>query len=157
MLAAARTHLARAMANANPTPRAPACPPFPCQEDFAYRANFLGCSSTFIPAPSCSITNRDQRLWVRNLDQVREQRSRLNDAKWDPYAHHNARQGFLQFLASDMVFRKDNYARPVATLEEATCFQAALRDVVTDGGNHGCPPGPDEEFRSGAGPLPASP
>jgi hypothetical protein len=155
VLAAARSHLASAMAHSNPTPRQPPCAPLAFQEDFAFRPSFLGCGSTFIPAPNCSSTDRNPRLWVRNLNGVREQRARLTDAQWDPYAHFNARQAHLQFLAADLVYRKDKYARPISALEDATCFQQSLAGSIPDSGAGGCPPGPLDGPQMGAGAIPA--
>jgi hypothetical protein len=101
--------------------------PLPCSLRVGWQPSFVGCSTTFIEAPSCNLYKKDDRLWNRRLDDIVQERSVQSGEIWDVYKHFSSRQKFAQFLSEDMVNRKGFYERPIENLEEAACFRQRAR------------------------------
>lgn len=100
--------------------------PRPCDMSVAWQPSFVGCSSTFVPSPhlagsnGCPLYKKDARAWPRRLDEEMYRRSIVSGEIWDPYKHFEARQKFAQFISEDMVHRKDQWMRPIETLDQSS-------------------------------------
>lgn len=98
-----------------------------CPLENRWESAFTSCPTTFIETPSCQLHKKDDRLWHRSLNDIIQDRSVVSGAEWDPYKHYHSRQKFAQFLAADWVNRKDQYARPISSLDESFCFNQKLQ------------------------------
>lgn len=103
-----------------------------CPADTLWQAKFKGCPSTWIETPTCKIYERDDRLWHKDLNPLIQERAMQNGEIWDFYKHFNARQLFSQFIAEDMVNRKDQYMRPISSMEESYCMGKEKAGIEMD-------------------------
>jgi len=101
-----------------------------CPLEVDWQASFKNCPSTHLSSPTCKIYERDDRLWHTDLNDLIQERAMLNGEIWDPYKHFNNRQLFAQFLAKDLVNRKDQHMRPISSIEESYCFGKAKAGIA---------------------------
>lgn len=100
-----------------------------CPLEVNWEMKFQGCPSTYLDATGCKLYNKYDRIWVKDLNPLWEQRTTQLGAKWNPYEHFNGRQGWNQFLAKDIVNRKDSYMTPLASIKESKCFGALKQGI----------------------------
>lgn len=94
--------------------------PLPCDVQVNWEPSFIGCSSTFVPSdPPKKTSCADPRAWQKNLNEVMLERSLSLNDEWDLYKHYNARQKFMQFIAKDLVYRRDKYSIPIGNIADS--------------------------------------
>lgn len=113
------TVLAHHMAQAQEDPMELQCPEeeVPCPQEVVWRNSFPGCGSFHIPIEGKSYF-RDERLWQGDLNPKIQERYALMDKGWDPYKHMNARQAWMQFIATNNSSQSDKYMKAIDDLTD---------------------------------------
>jgi hypothetical protein len=89
----------------------------PCPQDVVWRNTFPGCGSFHIPVEGKDYF-RDDRLWQGDLNPKIQARYALMGKQWDPYEYMDARQAWLQFIATNNSTQSDKYMRAVDDLTD---------------------------------------
>lgn len=113
------TLLAHHMAETQADPIELECPdgPPPCPEEVVWRNTFPGCGSFHIPIEGKNYF-RDERLWQGDLNPKIQERFALIGKGWDPYEYMNARQAWMQFIATNNSTQSDKYMKPIDDLTD---------------------------------------
>jgi hypothetical protein len=113
------TVLAHHMAQAQEDPIELQCPQeeVPCPQEIVWQNSFPGCGSFHIPIEGKSYF-RDERLWQGDLNPKIQERYALMDKGWDPYKHMNARQAWMQFIATNNSSQSDKYMKAIDDLTD---------------------------------------
>jgi hypothetical protein len=113
------TLLAHHMAQAQEDPIELQCPEeeVPCPQEIVWQNSFPGCGSFHIPFEGKSYF-RDERLWQGDLNPKIQERYALMDKGWDPYKHMNARQAWMQFIATNNSSQSDKYMKAIDDLTD---------------------------------------
>jgi hypothetical protein len=125
------TVLAQHMAQAQEDPIELQCPEeeVPCPQDVVWRNTFPGCGSFHIPIEGKSYF-RDERLWQGDLNPKIQERFALMDKGWDPYKHMNARQAWMQFIATNNSSQSDKYMKAVDDLTDVNTTRVTDIEAV---------------------------
>lgn len=89
----------------------------PCPQEVVWRNTFPGCGSFHIPVEGKDYF-RDDRLWQGDLNPKIQARYALMGKQWDPYEYMDARQAWLQFIATNNSTQSDKYMRAVDDLTD---------------------------------------
>jgi hypothetical protein len=113
------TVLAHHMAQAQDDPIELQCPEedVPCPQEVVWRNSFPGCGSFHIPIEGKSYF-RDERLWQGDLNPKIQERYAVMAQGWDPYKYMNARQAWMQFIATNNSSQSDKYMKAVDDLTD---------------------------------------
>lgn len=113
------TVLSNHMAQAQEDPIELQCPDeeVPCPQEIVWQNSFPGCGSFHIPIEGKSYF-RDERLWQGDLNPKIQERYALMDKGWDPYKHMNARQAWMQFIATNNSSQSDKYMKAIDDLTD---------------------------------------
>lgn len=93
-----------------------------CPLETIWQGQFKGIPSFTIPDYKPMYV-RDERAWQTDLDSIKYQRSIETGMEWDPYRFMDARQMHTQYCNSDYVAGKDQYMRPVHSIETSKLVQ----------------------------------
>jgi len=89
----------------------------PCPQEVVWRNTFPGCGSFHIPVEGKDYF-RDDRLWQGDLNPKIQARYALMGKQWDPYEYMDARQAWLQFIATNNSTQSDKYMRAIDDLTD---------------------------------------
>lgn len=93
-----------------------------CPFQTMWQGQFKGIPSFHIPDYK-PIYTRDERAWTTDLNSIQFERSIECGMYWDPYRFMDGFQMFNQYSNSDYVAGKDQYMRPVHSLETSKLVQ----------------------------------
>lgn len=89
----------------------------PCPQEVVWRNSFPGCGSFHIPIEGKSYF-KDDRLWQGDLNPKIQERYAVMGKEWDPYQYMNARQAWMQFIATNNSSQSDKYMHAIDDLTD---------------------------------------
>lgn len=89
----------------------------PCPDTVVWQNTFPGCGSFHIPLEGKDYA-KDNRIWQADLNPLIQERAALMAKEWNPYEHMQARQAYMQFIATNFSSKSDKYMKPISDLED---------------------------------------
>lgn len=96
--------------------------PLLCPLETLWQGQFKGIPS-FAISDYKPLYVRDERAWQTDLNSIQYERSIECGMEWDPYRFMDGRQMHTQYCNQDYVAGKDQYMRPVHSLETSKLVQ----------------------------------